>query len=138
MHGNASQRGFVTLASVMILLAVAVAAALIAFLAAWQSVDSQASWRSWAHAQMYADACVETARARLWQNPAYAGSESLSFPSGACEIGGIVTASSSREVSATGISATGTARTFASFALTIASGSVEDLEVMQFRRVVGF
>ena len=140
MHSNSTEHGFVTLASVMMLLAVAVAAALVAFLAAWQSVDGQASWRSWVRAQHAADACVETARARLWQNPAYTGNETLALPTGRCDISDVTVATASWQVSGTGYDGAAVARTFVEFNLTVASpsGSVEALDVVQYRRVVGF
>jgi hypothetical protein len=123
----------------MILLAVAVSATLIAFMAAWQSVDSQASWSASSKAQGLADACAETARAHLWLDPAYSGSESLTFGTGRCVVMPVAGASASYEIRAEGFVAGTVARTLAQYELSVdASGSVRGLEVLRFERMADF
>jgi len=139
MDDKIYQRGFVTIASVMVLLAVGVAAALVAFLAAWQSVDGQYSWTGALRAQNLADACTEIARAQLWQDVAYAGSESFEYASGRCAVLPVSVASSSYDVYAEGVSANATARTHVRFEVFAdASGSVQTLEAVLVERVADF
>jgi hypothetical protein len=138
MHAEHS-RGFVTIATVMVLLAITVSSALVVFMTAWQSADSQASWMSRTRARGLADACAETARAQLWQDPAYAGSESFSFALGSCDIFPVTVASATYEVVTQGWVFNTVARTRTQFDITTdASGSVQTLEAVLFERVAEF
>jgi len=134
-----ASHGFVTIATVMVLLAVGVAAALVAFLAAWQSVDGQYSWTVRSHAQQLADACAEYTRAQLWQDPAYSGSESFSYGTGRCAVLPLQVASSSYDVRTEGVVSGAVARTRAQYVISAdASGSVQTLDVGYFERVADF
>lgn len=116
------------MATVLILLAVGVAAALAAFMVAWQSVDGQHAWRSYDRARGLADRCAERARSALWDDPAYPGSESFMFGSDRCSVLPIVAASLSREVLAEGYAGDTVSRTVVTYELTLdASGSVQTI-----------
>jgi hypothetical protein len=139
MSGRAPERGFITIAAVMVLLAVAVAAALTSFMTAWQTSDGQASWNAQSRARHLAAACFETVRATLWENPAYTGSESSEFPSGRCTVYPLIVASGSYEVRTEGDSSNVFSRIITRYELSVdASGSVQTLEQVGYEEVADF
>ena len=134
-----SVRGFVTIATVLMLLAVAAAAALIVMSLLSVSIDRTSAWQSYSRARGLSDGCAETARARLWEDPGYAGGESFTFGTGSCSILPVIAASGSYDVRAEGMSGRSLTRTLATYELRIdASGSVLSLIQRRWQQVEEF
>ena len=132
-------KGFITIATVLVLLAIAVAAALAAFAMSWQTTDTQAAWARRAAAQSMADACIEHARAELWQSPGYGGNDSLTYGEGQCHVLPIAVSSGSYQVRAEGDAADVLFRTETTLQLTVdASGSVQSVSGAELRPVTDF
>jgi hypothetical protein len=136
MNNHERPRGFITIAAVMLLLAVSVAIALESLMTAWQSTDAQSAWDSNARARALAGACAERARSQLLSDVGYVGDETIEFGDHACSV--LPIASGSYEVHAEGRARDVVARLLVVFDVSIASGSVEAIDVIRYERVAQF
>lgn len=137
MNDALSRRGFITLAAVLLLLAVSIAVALEVLMISWQSVDLGTAADHGSQARSLADACSELSASRFWSDRLYRGSESVQFEEGRCSVMPI--ASGSFQVKTEGVASDVIARDLTTFEVSAdASGSVQSVRRTLFQRVADF
>lgn len=135
---SADERGFITITTVLILVAVGLATSLELLGGVTGTAGAEAARREALGAAWLADACAERARAGL-RAPDYAGDETLELGTGTCEVLPLeATATASWRVRAVGRMGEAFARTEAEFEVAAASGSPATVTELSWQRVADF
>lgn len=135
---HANQRGFITITTVLFLVAVGLATALELLGGIAGMSGAEAVRRDALRARWLADACAEHVRAAL-QAPPYAGDETLVLSGGSCDVLSVETmATASWQVRTLGRSGDALARVEAEFGAAGASGSPPVIMELSWERVVDF